>query len=286
VTIIDRQPLSTTPLSASIRYLSGDCNNSDFLLKALQGADEVVDLAYTTVPKTSYDDPVRDIMENLPLTVRLLEAAHKLSIGKIVIVSSGGTVYGNTRKVPISESHPTDPTSPYGITKLAIEKYAMMYHHLKKLPVVCVRPSNAFGERQKPFVGQGFIATAIANIFKKQEVVIFGETGTVRDYIYVSDIANGIIAALEKGTPGLCYNIGSGIGRTNREVLDAIVPLAFSMGLEVMTRVLPVRMFDVPSNVLDCTKIREETGWAPLVSFDSGIKKTWDWFCNKQGKNT
>jgi UDP-glucose 4-epimerase len=281
VTIIDRQPVSSLPLPKSISYLVGDCSDGGFLLKSLQGMDEVIDLAYTTVPKTSYDDPVSDILENLPLAVRLFDVAHKLSVSKIVIVSSGGTVYGKTETIPISESHSTNPTSPYGITKLAIEKYAMMYHHLKKLPVICVRPSNAFGEGQKPFIGQGFIATAIASILKQEEIVLFGEAGTIRDYIYVSDLARGIIAALDKGTPGSCYNIGTGVGRNNREVLDVISFFAAEIGIKLKVRVVGTRGFDVPSNVLDCTKMKQEMGWEPLVPFEEGIRKTWDWFCSQ-----
>ena len=102
----------------------------------------------------------------------------------------------------------------------------MMFNDLNGLPVVCVRPGNAFGEGQKPFLGQGFIATAIASILNGQEVVVFGRTGTIRDYVHVVDVAKGIIASLERGKPGLCYNIGSGIGRSNKEVMDIIQPFA------------------------------------------------------------
>ena len=100
---------------------------------------------------------------------------------KLVLVSSGGTVYGNPSTVPVAEDHPTTPISPYGITKLAIEKYAAMYRLTAGLPVVCVRPGNAYGEGQRPFSGQGFIATAMASVIQGKEVVLFGERGTVRD---------------------------------------------------------------------------------------------------------
>ena len=283
VTVIGQDPRPNR-LSHKARYFSGDYGDSNFLLEALQGVTEIIDLAYATVPKTSYDDPVRDILSNLPSAVRLFEAACELSIKRLVIISSGGTVYGKAQNMPITEYHPTNPVSPYGITKLAIEKYAMMYHHSKNLPVICVRPSNAFGEGQKPFSGQGFIATAIAHILKEQEIILFGKSGTIRDYIHVSDVATGIIAALDRGTPGSCYNIGSGVGRTNRKVLDAILPLAASAGLKVRVRVLPARRFDVPANVLDSTRLRKETGWAPMVPFEEGIQETWNWLCsNFQG---
>ena len=277
ITVIDKNPLPSKVLPKEVNYITGDYGVKDFLVKSLKDVDEVIHLAYSTVPKTSFEKPVQDIFNNLPTTVRLFEVASNLGIEKLVFVSSGGTVYGGVDKVPIKENHPTNPISPYGITKLACEKYANMFYKLKVLPVVCVRPGNAYGERQKPFVGQGFIATAISSILNQQEVIIYGETGTIRDYIYVTDVARGIIAALEHGKPGVCYNIGSGVGRSNKDILDAIYPFAKSTGLEPRVKILPLRQFDVPINVLDSTKIMQETGWETTITFDEGIKRTWDW---------
>ena len=125
------------------------------------------------------------------------------------------------------------------------------------------------------------IATAIASIMNNQEIIVFGKTGTIRDYIYVTDITNGIIAALEHGKPGECYNIGSGVGRSNQDILDALYPFAESAGLEPKVNRLPLRKFDVPINVLDSTKIIKETGWGKNVSFKDGIEKTWNWYYHK-----
>ena len=243
--------------------------------------DEVIDLAYSTIPKTSFEDPVKDISTNLPFGVSLLQVVSEASVRKMVIISSGGTIYGEPISVPISEGQPTNPVSPYGITKLALEKYALMFHHSNKLPVVIVRPGNAFGEWQKPFSGQGFIATAIVSILEQKEITIFGKHGTVRDYVYVKDIVRGIASALDKGIPGHCYNIGSGIGRTNSDVLNTIYPLAKAVGFNPKIRILPSRKFDVSVNVLDSKKLMDETGWRISVTFEDAIKKTWDWFYDK-----
>lgn len=278
ITIIDRNPEPQRTHPEAARYIAGDYGQRSLLDKALQGVDEVVHLAYSTVPKTSFDDPLQDISDNLPATVTLLEATSSIGVGKFIMISSGGTVYGKAEETPIREDHPTNPISPYGITKLATEKYTLMFGELKGLPVVCVRPGNAYGQGQKPFVGQGFVSTAIASILKGQEVTIFGETGTVRDYIHVADIADGIIAVLDHGRAGLCYNIGTGIGKTNKDILDAIRPLAESAGFKVGVNNLPARPFDVPVNVLDSRKLADETGWKPGFSFEDGIKRTWDWF--------
>lgn len=278
LTVMGRNPVPTSPLPAGVHYVSGDYGDSRLLTNVLGDVDEIINLAYTTVPKTSFENPVKDILSNLPAAVTLFETASNLSIRKIVVASSGGTIYGKARTLPITEDHPTNPISPYGITKLAIEKYAMMFNELNDLPIVCIRPGNAFGERQKPFIGQGFIATAIASILKGQKIALFGKTGTVRDYIYVTDVAKGIIAALEHGNPGSCYNIGSGIGRSNRDIINAISPLAEAMGYLPAIKEFPTRPFDVPANVLDCRKLYDATGWEPTISFKEGIERTWNWF--------
>ena len=281
ITVIDKNPLPSKARPRGIRYLIGDYGVEDYLVKSLKDVDEVIHLAYSTVPKTSFEKPVQDVVDNLPAIVGLLEVASSLEIEKLVLVSSGGAIYGRARKVPIREDHPTNPISPYGITKLTGEKYANMFYKLKGLPVVCLRPSNAYGEGQKPFLEQGFVATAIASIINQREVNIFGDRGTIRDYIHVNDIANGIIAVLECGKAGSCYNIGSGVGRSNEDILNSIHPFAESAGLETHTRILPSRPFDVSINILDSSKLMNETDWREKISFDEGIKKTWDWFYKK-----
>lgn len=278
VIVIGRNEMPTRPLSPTVEYFPGDFGDKYFLRGVLSNVDEIIDLAYASVPKTSYDNPVQDIFDNLPPVVSLLEVASQANISKIVMVSSGGVIYGHTDTLSIDETHPTNPISPYGITKLAVENYARMFHTTRDLPVVCVRPSNAYGETQKPFVGQGFIATAIASILAEQEITLFGQSGTIRDYIHVSDIASGIVAALESGSPGEVYNIGTGVGMSNRDILDAIQPLAVADGFNVKIHTLSRRKFDVRSNILDSSRLRKSSGWSDRIIFSEGIKRTWDWF--------
>lgn len=275
LTVIDRSPLFSGTLPPDARYLAGDYSDTDFLREVLNDVDEIVDLAYASIPKTSFEDPVKDILNNLPASINLLKIADSLPIKKIVIVSSGGTVYGTARDLPISEDHPTNPISPYGITKLAVEKYAHMYYKLKGLPVVCVRPANAFGEGQRPFLGQGFVATAIASVLKGREINIFGAEGTIRDHIYVKDLARGIAAVLDHCPVGECYNIGSGIGKNTFEILGLIEKMAKLRDITLRVKISPPRKYDVPVNILDSSKLVEATGWFPEVSLEKGLEFTW-----------
>jgi UDP-glucose 4-epimerase len=279
VLVLGREEAPMPSLPVGVRYVYSPANDAGATLKqALQEVDEVIDLAYATVPGTSFQDPVNDILVNLPEAVRLFELVSTLPLRKFVWISSGGTVYGRTTAERIAETHPTLPLSPYGITKLAIEKYAHMYFESRGLPIVCVRPSNAFGEGQRTYSGQGFIATAIASVLDGRELTLFGEQGTIRDYLHVTDVAAGIVAALLHGQPGEVYNLGSSQGLTNRQVLDYLAPLATKAGHSVRINVQPPRPFDVPANVLDCTKLHAETGWQPRLTFVQALTQTWNWY--------
>lgn len=264
-----------------VQYVVVDTDDRDALRNVLRECDEVIDLAYATVPKTSFSDPIFDLQANLPRTVALMDdLAQMPRLKRLLVVSSGGTVYGHADRLPISEYAPTEPISPYGITKLTIERYALMYHRLHGLPVVVVRPGNPYGPGQQPFRGQGFIATAMGNVIKGSEVVVFGERGTVRDYIHVRDVAAGMRAALECGAVGEVYNIGSGIGRSNMDILGLIRPLAEADGLSVEVRHESERSFDVAANVLNFGSLLSCSGWSPQVSIAAGMKEMWEALVN------
>jgi UDP-glucose 4-epimerase len=257
------------------RYIQGNYGDPATLRRILEGADEVVDLAYATAPQTSFADPMFDLQSNVPASVTLLQEASTVEVRKLVLVSSGGTVYGVTGSLPIDEDHTTKPISPYGITKLAIENYAWMYHAIRGLPVVVVRPGNAYGEGQRRLSGQGFIAAAMQRIIERREVDIYGGTGTIRDYIHVADVAAGIVAALDKGAPGLAYNIGTGIGSSNLDILHLLEPLAAEAGLAIRKRALPARQFDVPVNILDSSRLNAASGWRPRTLLEEGVARMW-----------
>ena len=277
VVVLGRRPAAPQGLDARARYVGGDYGDPALASSLLAAADEVVDLAYATVPKSSFDDPVFDLNMNLQPAVNLLQAAvNKPHIRKLVLVSSGGTVYGHAVTTPIAETHPTDPVSPYGITKLAIEKYGLMFHRLYGVPVVVVRPGNAYGEGQAPFRGQGFVATAIASMLEGRPLTVFGGDEVIRDYVHVDDIAAAIVAALDVGEAGTCYNAGSGLGHSTQEVLDLIEGHARHQGVETEVIPMPARPFDVKVNVLDCTRLQLASGWRAHIALADGVKRAWD----------
>lgn len=258
-------------------YVLGHYEDAGLFARTLAGCDEWIDLAYATQPKTSFEDPLHDLMGNVPAAVALFERALESDrLRRVLFVSSGGTVYGPVTQWPIPEVAATQPISPYGITKLTIEKYAFMFHRTRGLPALVVRPGNAYGPGQMPFTGQGFIATAIGSVLRGQPVPVFGGGNTVRDYLYVEDLARGILAVLEHGQPGEAYNLGTGVGLSNLQVLEALAPIARCRGHEVAIDHQPARGFDVPVNVLDIGKVTRATGWRPFMPFGEGLARTWD----------
>jgi len=276
VHVVGRSKSAPKELSPECCYVTGNYGDRNTLEKILTPGCEVVDLAYSTVPKTSFDDPLYDLSSNLPSSVALMEEALRIGVRRIVLVSSGGTVYGSVESLPITENYPTRPISPYGITKLAVEHYALMYHRNGRLPVVVVRPGNAYGEDQRTGKGQGFLAEAIDAILSGREVEIYGQKGTIRDYTHVSDVALGVMATLFHGNDGKIYNLGTGVGASNLEIISILREFAEKDGFAVQTRILPARDYDVEANVLDSARLRKDTGWSPKIELKEGIRQMWN----------
>ena len=277
VIVLGRSSKPRFSLPPGACYVQGDAGDIRLIRELLAKSDEVVDLAYATVPKTSFDDPVNDVLVNLPASVALLQEAAKHKLKCFVMVSSGGTVYGNAQYLPLDEAHPTNPMSPYGITKLALEKYAILYHHLQGVPSIVVRPGNPFGPKQLGNLGQGFIGAAIYASLRRNPVIIFGERGTIRDYVFVEDLAEGLLAVLDSGEVGETYNIGTGVGHDNRAVLDVLSNLVRNDGYSVEVEVRPLRPFDVAANVLSPARLTFISGWRPKIDFADGMRRTWEW---------
>lgn len=276
VTVMGRSNVPRYPLPENVDYCIGDFAERDLIDSLVDDHQEIIHLAYATVPNTSFDNPLADLLQNLPPTVHLFSKVAQRG-GKLILVSSGGTVYGKADSFPIPENHPSQPISPYGVTKLTLEKYAHLYAVTHGLQVICVRPGNAYGVGQRPYIGQGFISTAMASMMNDEPIKIFGERGTIRDYVYVTDLAAGIVSALVSGHLSETYNIGSGVGRSNMDVIEAISPLLSKTGSEMRTEYLPERVFDVHANILDSTKLNLHTGWTPKIEFQEGLLKTRDW---------
>ena len=257
-----------------IEWIEGDFVNREHIGQAIRGCDIVYHLVSTTLPRSSNENPIYDIETNVIGTLHLLDEARKSGIRKVIFVSSGGTIYGIPREIPIKESHPTDPICSYGIGKLAIEKYLALYKLLHELDYCVLRLSNPFGERQRISAAQGAVTAFLYKALRNETIEIWGDGSVVRDYFYVSDAVSALVKAMTYDGDSRVLNIGSGAGLSLNEILDAIEKL---LGSSVKKSYLPARTFDVPVNVLDISKAVEHLSWKPQVYFSEGLSRTAQW---------
>ena len=277
VRIFDRPNLrrfKAFPQSAAAEWFEGDFINREQVANAVSGCDIIYHLISTTLPRSSNENPGYDIETNLVGTLHLLEAAKMGRVRKIIFVSSGGTVYGIPQEVPIKESHPTDPICSYGIGKLAIEKYLSLFHRLHGIEYCVLRLANPFGERQRIIAAQGAVAVFLDKALRRETIEIWGDGSVIRDYFHVSDAVSAMTKALTYEGNGRVFNIGSGVGQSLNEILDAIKNL---LATPVRRCYLTARTFDVPVSVLDISKAAELLNWRPVIPFAEGLSMTAEW---------
>lgn len=284
VRILDRPNLArfkSFQHHATVEWIDGDFVNLKDVDSAVSGCDIVFHLVSTTLPRSSNENPVYDVETNIIGTLHLLESVRKHKVRKVIFVSSGGTVYGIPREIPIKESHPTEPICSYGISKLAIEKYMSLFHLLHGIEYCVLRLSNPFGERQRVSAAQGAVTVFLHKALRNQEIVIWGDGSVTRDYFYVSDVVSALIQAMSYEGDNRLFNIGSGVGRSLNEILDAIDLL---IGAPVKRVYKPPRAFDVPVNVLDISKAESLLKWKPQIQFSEGLSRTAQWLISDQIK--
>ncbi len=261
-----RKPLN------SVDYHYGDFGNRGLIEDALNDIDMVFHLIHTTLPKTSNDDPVFDVQSNVVETLLLLEQCVIKKIKKVIFISSGGTVYGNPVRLPISEDDPTNPECSYGITKLTIEKYLALFQKLYDLNYTIVRPSNPYGSRQNPMGIQGAITVFLGKAAKNEALEIWGDGEVVRDYIYIDDLVDGIYKAAILNPPSRIFNVGTGLGYSLNDIVKIIRKVT---GRNVRVEYKAMRSFDVQKVFLDNSRAGKELLWFPSTTLEIGIKKTW-----------
>ena len=258
----------------AIEWETGDLLSAHDVAKAVEGADQVIHLVSTTLPKSSNDDPAYDVSTNIIATLSLLDAMVAKGIKRIVYISSGGTVYGTPQYVPIDEKHPTEPEVSYGIVKLAIEKYLQLYQRLHGIRAIVLRVANPYGERQRVETAQGAVGVFLHRVLSGQPIDIWGDGTVMRDFIYVGDVADAFVRATAYEGGGTVFNIGSGVGTSLNELVRAIGEVT---GVPAACNYLPGRAIDVPVSVLDCALAQRELGWSPAVRLPEGLAKTVAW---------
>ncbi|MBT8402045.1 MAG: GDP-mannose 4,6-dehydratase [Rhodothermia bacterium] len=228
--------------------------------------------------RRSVADPSFDADVNLRGFLNLMEAGRKHGLRKVVFASTGGAIYGEPDYTPQDEKHPLRPLSPYGITKLATEKYLFFYEQEYGIPYVALRYGNIYGPRQNPHGEAGVIAIFIDRLLTERQPVIYGDGKQTRDYVYVGDVVAANMAALNYDGSGI-FNVGTGretdvntLFRLLRDEISPDVPEHHEAG----------RPGEQRRSVLDFSKIESVLGWKPAVSIEAGLSETVSWFREKE----
>ena len=271
VRVFDRHPERYRAPLDGVEYVFGDFGNREEVSAALEGIDLVYHLVGDTLPQSLKRRSGRRRAGKRPPGIALLEECVARGVSKVLFVSSGGTVYGIPQTLPVHEDSPTWPICSYGVTKLCLERYFALFHHLHGLEYAVVRPSNAFGPRQNPEAMQGVISVFMGRILEGRGITIWGDGSVVRDYLFVQDLVEGIYSASVATAEHRVFNLGSGQGIALNELVAAIDgQLAGRTNVEYA----PKRVCDVPAIYLDVTRARDELAWQPRTSLEDGIAAT------------
>lgn len=220
--------------------------------------------------RKAVDDPVYDATVNVLGGINIIQAAMAVGVEKFIYASTGGAVYGNPETIPCTEEHRIRPISPYGLTKHTVEHYLELYGIIEGLKYTVLRYANVFGPRQDPKGEAGVNAIFTGLMLEGKTPTIFGKGDKTRDYVYVGDVVEANVLALEKGE-GEIINIGTGIQTSDQEVFDAI---AAATGFEGKPLYAEERKGEVRHIAIDNSKARRVLGWEPKVSFREGARLT------------
>ena len=239
----------------------------------------VVHLAAQMNVRLSTEDPVFDAEVNILGTINLLEHAVKNGVRKVSFASSGGAVYGEQEVFPAAESHRTDPLSPYGISKLAGEKYLAYSTNTTGLRHAILRFGNVYGPRQEPEGEAGVIAIFSKLMLDGGQPIINGTGKQTRDFVYVDDVVESLMVTMDEDIQGI-FNVGTGQEATVNECYGIIKELTNSSCKDLYGAAKKGEQF---RSVLDVRKLREGFDWEPQVSLAEGLKMTVEFF-KAQGK--
>lgn len=223
----------------------------------------------------SVSDPKHDAEINVMGTLNVAEAARRSGVRKIVFASSGGSIYGNPARLPVDESAPLNPLSPYAVSKLSGELYLNSISQLHGLECTHLAMANVYGPRQDPHGESGVVAIFAEAMLAGRPTRLFGGGTNTRDYVYVTDAADAFIAAAGHVGDRQRFNIGCGIQTTDRELHTAV---AAAVGIPDSPEFEPARLGDIRASALDSGAARHQLGWTPKVGLTTGITRTVDYF--------
>lgn len=226
--------------------------------------------------RRSVKDPAFDANTNIIGTINLLQNAIKYKVKKFMFASTGGAVYGEQTYFPADENHPTQPRSPYGISKLAVEKYLYFYNAEFGLNYTILRYANIYGPRQNPFGEAGVVAIFSTKLLKGEQPIINGSGEQTRDYVFVGDVVKANLLTLND-TANDIYNVGTGIETNVNQLFHKLNSIIKANKEEKHGPAAPGEQM---RSVITSEKLFKKFGWKPSTTLDEGLKLTVDFFRN------
>jgi len=220
--------------------------------------------------RKSVANPVRDAQINILGALNIFEAVRKHGIKKIILASTGGAIYGEQDSFPADELHRTDPLSPYGAAKLAVEKYLYFYQETYGIPFVSLRYANVYGPRQNSYGEAGVVAIFINNLLNSELPTIYGDGKQTRDYVFIEDVVACNLKALEPIVSGI-FNVGTGVETDVNELIQELLQLT---GTDLSPRYVPTRPGEQRRSCLKPGSLQK----LPPIPLSEGLQKTVNWF--------
>ena len=239
--------------------------------------DVVIHHAAQMDVRKSVDDPKFDASVNISGSINLLESSKEFGVKKFIFASTGGAIYGEQDYFPADEKHPLRPLSPYGIAKLAVEKYLFYYNSVFGVQYICLRYANVYGPRQNPHGEAGVIAIFASKMFSGKDPVINGDGKQTRDYTFVGDVVRANMFALSYDKSDI-FNVGTGIETDVNELFSILKKYS---GSRCTGQHGEAKKGEQQRSVLDNSYIRKIIGWEPGMTLDKGLELTVNYFREK-----
>ena len=256
-----------------LSFVEGDVRDDAAVARAIDGAEVVFHLAASVGNVRSIENPFEDSRVNVLGTLTVLEAARKAAVRKIVC-SSSAAIFGELKRLPIDEAHPTEPDSPYGVSKLAQEKHCLAYARLHGIEAICLRYFNVYGRNQRFDAYGNVIPIFVDRMLSGEPLTIFGDGEQTRDFVEVTDVARvNFLAAQTTGISG-AFNIGTGEAITINQLVQL---LSEATGKKLNVEHLDERKGEVRHSRADISAARATLGFEPQVLLPDGLAAYWEW---------
>jgi UDP-glucose 4-epimerase len=275
IVVVDNETMGTPKdlPEGPITYIPGDIRDTELMTRASQGCDTIVHLAAHTRVVESVEDPLTNFDVNVRGTLSVLLAAREAKVGHVIMASTGGAILGEVEP-PVHEGMVPSPAAPYGASKLATEGYGSAFSASYGMCVTALRFSNVYGPMS--YRKGSAVAHFFRQILDRRPLEVFGDGSQTRDFVFVSDLCQGILRAADAKVPGV-FQLGSG---KPTQLVDLIAEMKAIVGKENEPKVefRPFRAGELRHTYCDITKASRTFGYAPATELKDGLRATWEWF--------